>query len=159
MELWEVLSSHQKKNTLCWSCKNCEGGCSWLREFKPVEGWEALHDVKKNDAAGRGDLESYLVLLCPEYVKGRCTGVESYEGAEQIVIEVAKLLADEYEAAYKNYLASGSVTRKHLDMMKESMKNGLLAYMDIDVDNFCRKLEREVERGQAKTRGPRVGKH
>lgn len=47
------------KDTLCWSCKNYCGGCSWSREFKPVKGWTA----KETN-------QGYLVLKCPKFERG-----------------------------------------------------------------------------------------
>lgn len=42
------------KQSICWDCKNSTGGgCSWSKELKPVEGWDAKTD---------GD--SYLVIKC-----------------------------------------------------------------------------------------------
>lgn len=31
----------QRKETLCWTCQNACGGCSWSKSFTPVEGWDA----------------------------------------------------------------------------------------------------------------------
>lgn len=49
-----------KKPTLCWSCAKAGGGnvseCPWAREFKPVDGWNAIY----ND-----ELDSYAVISCP----------------------------------------------------------------------------------------------
>lgn len=38
--------------TLCWVCQNCFGGCSWSRDYTPVEGWKT---------------RANLVLSCPEF--------------------------------------------------------------------------------------------
>ena len=40
------------KVTLCWVCQNCFGGCSWSRDYTPVEGWKT---------------RANLVLSCPEF--------------------------------------------------------------------------------------------
>lgn len=54
--------------TKCWDCKNSVcAGCSWAREFKPVEGWEA----KKTFIPSNGEYaESYHVINCPKFIKG-----------------------------------------------------------------------------------------
>jgi len=51
-----------KEDTKCWDCaKACVGGCSWSREFIPVEGWDAK---ETENAAG---VTSYIVRECPEF--------------------------------------------------------------------------------------------
>lgn len=72
-----------QSETLCWTCKNACGGCSWsgrdsetheLR-FEPVKGWKVKktkilmyshnkHRKIKNYAT------SYIVKDCPEYNEG-----------------------------------------------------------------------------------------
>ena len=59
-------------NTLCWRCKNAvpsqNCGCSWSKEFKPVEGWTA---ERKNLNISHGKaIESYAVIKCPKFEKG-----------------------------------------------------------------------------------------
>lgn len=67
-------SSHKKnKNVsqlskqLCWSCAKCTGGCSWSKEFKPIEGWTAAHIYRRD---GGRDVETYDIFACPEFVRG-----------------------------------------------------------------------------------------
>lgn len=50
------------KNSLCWDCGNCFGGCSWTKnaQFIPVEGWVA-------DATVCDGVPSYMVYECPKY--------------------------------------------------------------------------------------------
>lgn len=51
--------------TICWSCANAFGGCSWSKAFKPVENWTATRkDVKTTKD---GYVESYIVHDCPLY--------------------------------------------------------------------------------------------
>ena len=63
-EVPQMEPQYQSK-TICWKCANAVPdpvnniGCSWSREFKPVEGWEAIQ--KKN---------SYNVWKCPEFKRG-----------------------------------------------------------------------------------------
>lgn len=71
---------HRSSNrgTLCWHCaKSCGnmGWCSWSREFKPVDGWEAKSHILSNDISHHGKmsvrkLQSYKVVSCPEFVRG-----------------------------------------------------------------------------------------
>lgn len=60
---------------LCLRCQNavpdhCGHGCSWSREFRPVEGWTARPTVYLSYAAhGRRTLmRSFAVRGCPEFV-------------------------------------------------------------------------------------------
>lgn len=61
-------------DTLCWSCQNACGKCSWNQvdletkkiKFQPVPGWKATPTVKKS---ARTVYDSYEVTYCPEYVK------------------------------------------------------------------------------------------
>lgn len=58
--------------SLCWSCANATGGCSWTARdpepdkimFKPVEGWEARESTFKGY---RYECGSYHVMKCPQY--------------------------------------------------------------------------------------------
>lgn len=54
------------KGQLCWTCKNACGGCSWSKNFQPVEGWKA----EKTLVVGAGpEYESYSISECPKYEK------------------------------------------------------------------------------------------
>ena len=54
------------KVTLCWVCQNCFGGCSWSRDYIPVEGWKAKATTVQRQP--REGVASYLVLSCPEFL-------------------------------------------------------------------------------------------
>lgn len=51
----------------CWTCKNACGGCSWSREFKPVDGWTAEPAILVFDGE---KVDTYKIKDCPEYVFG-----------------------------------------------------------------------------------------
>ena len=55
----------------CWDCKKALGGCSWSRDFTPVEGWIATPTYKAgNYSKKRGRLppmKSYQIEYCPEF--------------------------------------------------------------------------------------------
>lgn len=65
------------KPTLCWSCKNACGGCSWSKSFAPVEGWTARPTkvvkwgrwkTKSGKSVRRAyEEQSYHVEACPLY--------------------------------------------------------------------------------------------
>lgn len=56
----------KEQNTICWTCKNACGGCSWSQamEHTPVPGWKAK-PVKLRQNKGYAD--SYIVEECPQY--------------------------------------------------------------------------------------------
>ena len=61
--------------TICWSCANACGGCSWSRykTHEPVPGWTAIPtkigmQINSHGRIKRGTVDSYIVLECPEYI-------------------------------------------------------------------------------------------
>ena len=56
-------------STICWSCKNACGKCSWSSNFTPIDGWVAKPTKIKTDYATDGSIISYIVLDCPQYNK------------------------------------------------------------------------------------------
>ena len=62
--------------TLCWSCSNALGGCSWSQEKIPVSGWEAKETIHE-------DFNSYIVKKCPQY---------KFDKTELTIKQVALLL-------------------------------------------------------------------
>lgn len=60
-----------KKGTLCWTCANACGKCSWSKGFKKVKGWTAKRTIiKSNETSLIPEIKSYMVLNCPKYQKG-----------------------------------------------------------------------------------------
>lgn len=53
----------------CGYCKKACGGCSWSRNFKPVDGWKAIPTLL-DKGNGNKPIESYKILFCPEFVRG-----------------------------------------------------------------------------------------
>lgn len=57
-------------STLCWWCVNSvpslKHGCSWSREFVPVDGWRA---DKEKRTYNIHEVDSYTVHWCPEYIR------------------------------------------------------------------------------------------
>lgn len=66
---------HPEKVTLCWSCQRACGEqmCSWAKEFKPVEGWEAIEtEFEVRGKKGfRKMVQTYRVDACPLYLIDR----------------------------------------------------------------------------------------
>lgn len=52
--------SRKLDSSLCWNCKRVYGECaecSWVRNFTPVEGWNAKQDK-----------DGYTVRSCPQFI-------------------------------------------------------------------------------------------
>lgn len=60
------LKDGKYQETLCWTCQNACGGCSWSKKFKKVKGWTATQTWVQGE---KRLLKSYLVTACPKYVK------------------------------------------------------------------------------------------
>lgn len=53
------LNALGTRQSLCWHCSKVgDGTCLWGSELKPVAGWKAIFDDRKN---------AYYVLDCPEF--------------------------------------------------------------------------------------------
>lgn len=64
--------SKAKKETLCWKCaKATKDVCAWMRDGKPVEGWDATKMEVASRSGGRDyTVRSYCVKKCPEFERG-----------------------------------------------------------------------------------------
>ena len=59
-----------KSNTICWHCRKATtSGCSWSKNFIPVDGWKAIKCLQRDKKGGRSII-SYNVLYCPEFIRG-----------------------------------------------------------------------------------------
>ena len=54
------------KDSLCWWCDNCYGGCSWSQDFTPVKGWEA-EPTKITSEDSKREISSFMVINCPKF--------------------------------------------------------------------------------------------
>ena len=69
-EVRKVKEEKKNTETKCWSCGNYASGCSWSRDWTPVDGWTAEKTtIKQGDEYN----ESYNVIDCPEYIWDRRT--------------------------------------------------------------------------------------
>lgn len=57
-----------KSEQLCCTCKNCYGGCSWSRDFTPVDGWDAIPTIIKQQWGKQ--IGSFAIRDCPLYERG-----------------------------------------------------------------------------------------
>jgi hypothetical protein len=71
MMLKNYYKTGNDAHTLCWDCAKCIGGCSWSKEFKPVDGWDAVPTIVKIAPGGHNRkpriTNSFKVLSCPEF--------------------------------------------------------------------------------------------
>lgn len=62
-----------KKEQLCWSCKNACGGCEWSARLEPVPGWTA-EKVPRWEYIGTKEKKrkvfSYKITECPKFERG-----------------------------------------------------------------------------------------
>ena len=52
----------------CCTCKNAVFGCSWSRDFTPVEGWKAIPTIIHH--GDDRDIPSFKIIFCPQYERG-----------------------------------------------------------------------------------------
>lgn len=66
--------TRQKRETLCWDCQNAISGCSWARNFTPVEGWTAVPTEIEPFGTSTKPTKSFCVLNCPLFIKDEKRG-------------------------------------------------------------------------------------
>lgn len=90
-------SKFARRNSLCWACsKATDSMCDWSEKLKPVDGWTANWDEKK---------QTWFVIDCPEF--------DIYEN-NTITDKGAKLLGNAVIAsAGKDYLYACRASVKH----------------------------------------------
>ena len=62
--------ANERKDQLCWDCKNATGGCEWL---EPVPGWTAKKVPRleyANTTANKRLGFTYKIAACPKFEKG-----------------------------------------------------------------------------------------
>lgn len=64
----------EENEQLCWTCGNACDRCSWIREFQPVAGWDAVPTIIKDK---EGYMESYKISRCPNYTPMRARKEET----------------------------------------------------------------------------------
>lgn len=108
----EKVKKVKIKPSLCWSCKNAVPkirngkyicGCSWSKDFQPVEGWTAEKDVKGENGGNR--MESWNVLDCPEYEKDVPDGsICTDDISDDTYVSVAERMLESQMHRYRNAL-------------------------------------------------------
>ena len=146
--------------TLCWCCRKAiTGGCSWSRDFIPVEGWQAVRKDLKPVATQSGDrtIESYVVYQCPEYKCDCPMGsrvreyhakpIEDNEGALLLAAEIVKQAAHDYADAYKHR------SLEWMDSLKKWFHGTFFRRIsDLNPDSLLRKIEQTVDENMLKER-------
>ena len=101
---WEAWCRNSA-NTICENCRNFCAGCRWTREFLPIDGWIARHNVVDNRANQR--LESYKILFCPEFILDAETEPLGMEKQYEVIAELLDILISKsgkfQTALNKNY--------------------------------------------------------
>lgn len=115
--------------TLCWMCqKSCTKGCSWSKDFVPVNGWVA----EKNEKTG-----SYSVITCHEFVESRKLDDIDINGAHDLAASIVKVAVNDYRVAKK------PATRRSIENFFRSKLFANLC--DIDPEKIITLLREEVK--------------
>lgn len=61
-----MMAQVQSRANICFRCQKAICGCSWSREFVPVDGWTAEPVILKGFGK---DVPSYHITACPEFVE------------------------------------------------------------------------------------------
>lgn len=115
--------------TLCWDCeKSCTDGCSWSKDFIPVNGWV----VEKNEKTG-----SCSVIICPEFVKGHKLDDIDINCARNLAASIVKLAVNDYRITKK------PETRRSIEKFFRGKLFDNLS--DIDPEKIIKLLRKEVK--------------
>lgn len=145
------MSSIEK--TLCWDCGNAvpsadgKFGCSWSRNFEPVDGWKAEKHFKKY--IYDQEIETYRVIECPEFTsehKKITADSLSDEAAVRFRDAIVKYLVKDYRKRLwreKERRARGELPSAipQENEMRTAYFRGLLQGIDPDV--LIEKLRKE----------------
>lgn len=52
----------------CCTCRKFCGGCSWSKDFTPVDGWKAIPTIIHH--GDNRDIPSFKIMFCPKYERG-----------------------------------------------------------------------------------------
>ena len=58
----------EEKAQLCFNCSYATGGCSWSRQFVPVQGWDAEPTIIRDSESD--DISSFRIKSCPQFLRG-----------------------------------------------------------------------------------------
>ena len=130
MSIWD------KERTICWECEKTCGGCSWSREFKPVDGWEA---VETTDCTGD---KSFLVRKCPEFVR---ENREKRRDAQAMDTDGCMALIEKMlDVARDDYICGDEDTQHQIERFIRG-KGASKIHMISEPDQVIRKLRIEAD--------------
>ena len=67
---YEYKNNKRWNEQPCWDCKNACGGCSWSKNFTPVNGWVVEKVPFKSGLLDNSNDYTYKIFECPEFTKG-----------------------------------------------------------------------------------------
>lgn len=112
--------------SICWDCAKACGGCSWSKDYVPVQGWTA---TQKNMYYDKREIESYIVHECPMFTPDkpmtkaeleRQTYKKPYRDLANAVI---KLSADDYVADVNKLESVDQPSREKADALRSDMQS------------------------------------
>ena len=110
-----IMGSNLKQP--CWNCKKYLKGCSWSRDFKPIENWTAIAtNIKGNKKP------SYNIIYCPEF---------EGEDPKPLVKEMAMYLGVNVRTYYR--------MREHGKLPKDIYKKTILYLKEQKSEKFNNK--------------------
>lgn len=86
---------------ICMECVNACGGCSWSKNFTPVDGWTAEKVERRHTDGYRTVDEGYRITDCPKFQKERKGNGSEHtaEGMMRLAEAVYKRAGDDYRNA------------------------------------------------------------
>lgn len=120
-----IKAKKQFMPTLCWKCIHAVPddalgtGCSWSRELKPVEGWNAFQANTEEDSYYPPSRPVYHVLYCPQFVEQTKTPpmqTAQEKNVRGLALAVIRRAADDLADKYGEYYRrkQHNVTRMQL---------------------------------------------
>ena len=123
------------KSTICWKCKKASGGCSWSRDFVPVDGWDAKEKTMQRIGL------TYLVKYCPEFEEDKT----EYHANDELITAICKSIVRDYK-----YLMVYRIKQPDREDVKDKLENlniGILAdiYSEGVIKKIFKDLKKDVE--------------
>lgn len=99
--------------TLCFNCVNAVNGCSWAREFKPVDGWTAKKtQIGNSSNYNHRIIDSYYVTECPLFQYGLSPlGEGDIDAYIALAHAIVSGLVEEYKNALRQTERDGQTGR------------------------------------------------
>lgn len=99
-----------KPMTLCFTCANACGNCSWSdTSFQPIKGWTAQPTKVKMAAVHTGIVDSFHVTACPQYVPTEPNEVKTIhdDGLKPLLYAMLNNMIRDYARAVVKLQADG----------------------------------------------------